>query len=265
MISAEIFRPIVFAWVVVVGAAIGSFLNVVIYRVPRGFLVALPSRSACRECKRKLAWFENIPVLSYLFLRAKCKVCGSAISARYPLVEVMTATLFLAVYEHKGLGLEAIYYWVFCSALVAITFIDLDFRIIPDVISLPLLVLGIAMSPFIPSLGLKSSIIGAAAGGFGLWAMAWAYQKVTGREGMGFGDVKLLAMIGAFLGPQGALGSVLVSSIVGSIVGIVIIVIQRKNLKLALPYGPFLAVGALVCLFWGDELAIRLYPHLLYE
>lgn len=255
-------RPLVLAWVIFAGACIGSFLNVVIYRLPRGFLVSLPSRSACRSCRRKLEWYENVPVLSWALLRARCRTCRSPIPARYPLVEMMTAALFLAVFLRKGATFELAYYCAFCAALVAVTFIDLDFRIIPDRISLPMTALGIAASALVPSLGFARSAAGAAAGGLGLWFLAWAYERAAGREGMGFGDVKLLAMIGAFLGPGGALATLVISSMVGSVVGLVIMVVQRKNLKLALPYGPFLAIGALAYLFWGDFLTLRFYPGL---
>ncbi len=249
------------AWFAFVGAVVGSFLNVVIYRLPLGFHLTLPSRSACRICKRKLAWYENVPVLSYLALRARCRTCASPISLRYPLVEVTTAALFVAVFGYQGVSFAALYYSAFCAALIAITFIDLDHRIIPDLISLPFIAIGVLGSLAVPSLGLINSLLGAAGGGFGFWFMAWAYEKVSGREGLGFGDVKLLAMIGAFLGPKGALGTVLLSSVVGSVVGIVIMIVQKKNLKLALPYGPFLALGAFAYLFWGDYFLLRIYPQ----
>lgn len=255
-------RAVFVGWVAFCGLVIGSFLNVVIYRVPLGFRVSLPSRSACRRCKRKLAWFENLPVLSYLVLRGRCRGCGQSISPRYPLVEIMTAALFVAVFGRKGLSFSALYYCIFCAALVAITFIDLDHRIIPDVISIPLTIVGVAASFGVPELGFVDSAIGAAAAGLGLWLMATGYERATGREGMGFGDVKLLAMIGAFLGPWGALGTVIISSIVGSVIGITIMIAQRKNLKLALPYGPFLAIGALTWLFWGDTIALHIYPRM---
>ena len=261
MILAASFRPVLLAWFAAAGLAVGSFLNVVIYRVPLGFFVSLPSRSACRKCKRRLAWYENIPVFSYLALRARCRTCASPISARYPLVEIMTSALFVAVFGYYGATFATLYYSAFCAALVAITFIDLDHRIIPDVISFPFIAIGLLGSLAVPGLGIANSAMGAAAGGFGFWFMAWGYQKISGREGLGFGDVKLLAMIGAFLGPRGALGTVLLSSIVGSVVGIVIMIVQKKNLKLALPFGPFLALGAFVYLFWGDYLALRIYPQ----
>jgi leader peptidase (prepilin peptidase)/N-methyltransferase len=256
MTTASLFTPLA----AITGAAIGSFLNVVIYRLPHGFHLGLPSRSACPKCKRRLRWYENIPILSYLVLRGRCAGCSSLVSLRYPLVEVLTALLFVAVYKYFGISLSTLYYWVFVAALLAITFIDLDHRIIPDAISLPLAALGVAGSFLIPQLGILSSVLGVLLGGGLFWFMGWAYEKATGREGLGFGDVKMLAMIGAFLGPKGTIGTILISSVSGSIVGLVLMIAHKKNLKLAIPYGPFLALGALIYLFWGDDLVFRFYP-----
>jgi leader peptidase (prepilin peptidase)/N-methyltransferase len=253
-------RGILIAWVAIFGAAAGSFLNVVIYRLPRGFSVRRPSRSACPSCGRKLLWRENVPLLSYLFLRGRCGGCGTKISPRYPLVESMTAALFVAVFLHFELTFATLYYCAFIAALVAVTFIDLDFRLIPDAISFPGLAVGVFFSPFVPGLGILSSLEGVAVGGGFFFAMRFLYERFTNREGIGLGDVKLLAMIGAFLGVGGAIATVMISSIVGSIVGLTIAAIQKKNLKLALPYGPFLTVGALAWLFWGDVILARFYP-----
>lgn len=246
-------------WSVVLGASVGSFLNVVIYRLPNGFRLSLPSRSACMKCGRKLRWYDNIPVVSYVFLRGRCAGCGKSFSIRYPIVEIMTAVMFLAVARYFGATLTTLYYWAFVSALIAITFIDLDHRIIPDAISLPGIALGFLFSFMAPHLGYLSSFLGALAGGGSFWLLAWAYEKYTGREGLGFGDVKMLAMIGAFLGPHGVVGAIVISSLLGSVVGIVIMLVQRRDLKLSVPYGPFLAIGALTYLFWGDYLALRFY------
>jgi leader peptidase (prepilin peptidase)/N-methyltransferase len=248
-------------WSFVLGAAIGSFLNVVIYRLPNGFRLTLPSRSVCMKCKTRLSVFDNIPILGYLLLRGRCRYCNTIYSARYPLVEVLTASLFYAVYKYFGIAAATPYYWWFVAALVAITFIDLDHRIVPDLISLPGIVLGLTFSFTAPDLGIYRSGIGAAVGGGIFWLMGWTYERLTGREGLGFGDVKMIAMIGAFLGPQGVMGTIVISSMIGSIVGVVIMVVQKKDLKLAVPYGPFLAIGALAYLFWGDYFALRFYPH----
>lgn len=250
------------AWFAVMGAAVGSFLNVVIYRLPRGFRLGLPSRSICPVCGHKISWVENIPIFSYAFLGGRCRICRARISARYPLVELLGALLFVSLYRFFGLSFTTAYYAVFVSALLAITFIDIDFRIIPDAISLPLAVAGLALSPAIPSLGLKMSAIGAASGGLFLWGLGAGYEKLTGREGLGLGDVKLLGMIGAFLGPGGVIAAIVVSSLLGSVVGLALVLIQKKSLKLAIPYGPFLAIGALVALFWGDYIGLKFYPVL---
>lgn len=171
----------------------------------------------------------------------------------------MTALMFVAVYSYYDLSFESFFYCIFVAALLAITFIDIDHRIIPDVISLPGIFVGILGSFFGSKVGPLASIAGAAGGALSFWLLAFIYEKLTGREGLGFGDVKLLGMVGAFLGPTGAFATVLLSSMVGSIVGLTIMVARRENLKLALPYGPFLAVGAIIYLFWGDYIAIGLY------
>ena len=255
-------EPVLGVWTFLVGLAIGSFLNVVIYRIPRGYLLTLPRRSVCTTCQRQLTWAENIPVLSYIFLRGCCRGCGNRISLRYPTVEILCGALFFAVYRVFGFSPSLIFYWVYVAGLLAVTFIDLDFQIIPDRISLGGIVIGILASPYIRELGLSSSILGALLGGGFFWAMGFLYEKIRGREGLGFGDVKLLAMIGAFQGPSGVLGTVILSSLVGSVVGVFLMIVQKKTLKTAIPYGPFLAIGALTTLFWGDFLAYQFYPQL---
>lgn len=247
-------------WFSLFGLVVGSFLNVVIYRVPRGFALGLPSRSACPSCGRRLAWLENVPVLSYLCLRGRCAGCGTPIGARYPLVEMMTAVLFFAVYRHFGLTFTALYYCAFAAALLAVTFIDLDFRIIPDRISIGGAALALLASFWVEDLGIVKSAMGAAIGAGFVFSLAWAYNKLTNREGMGLGDVKLLAFIGAALGPKGAIGTIILSSFVGSIVGLILIAVYRRDLRMAVPFGPFLAIGALIFLFWGDSITLTLYP-----
>ncbi|MEW6056513.1 MAG: A24 family peptidase [Bdellovibrionota bacterium] len=248
-------------WFSVLGACVGSFLNVVIFRIPRGYKIGLPSRSICTRCRRRIRWYENIPVLSYLALRGRCHGCGAGISRRYPFVECVTALLFAGVYAHFGVTLATLYYCGFVAALVAVTFIDIDFRIIPDVISIPGVVIGLAGSLSVGRVSFSDAATGALFGGGFFWALGWAYEKYSGREGLGFGDVKLIAMIGAFLGLKGSMVTIVLSSLIGSIFGVAIMIIQRKNLKLAIPYGPFLALGALLYLFWGDSISLRLYPQ----
>jgi len=190
----------------------------------------------------------------------QCRSCGTKISPRYPIVELITASLFLAVYRHYGISWVTPFYFWFVAALIAITFIDLDHRIIPDVISFPGVAIGLIASLISPELSFVSGILGALFGGGVFWLLGFLYEKYSGREGLGFGDVKLLAMIGAFHGPMGVFGTILVSSVLGSVVGLILVFAQRKSIKTAIPFGPFLAIGALMFLFWGDYLAVRLYP-----
>jgi leader peptidase (prepilin peptidase)/N-methyltransferase len=246
-------------FVTLFGLLIGSFLNVVIARLPdRKSLVRPPSR--CPKCGYSLRWYDNVPVLSYLFLWGKCRSCRAPITIRYPVVELLTALLFLAVKIRFGLSfLLCMRDLPFVAILIAITFIDLETRLIPDPLSLGGLVLGLATAYFTPSLGLLSSIEGAALG-FGLfYAIAWYYQWRTGRAGMGGGDIKFLAMLGAFLGPLGVLTTIFVSSVLGTILGLTYAWISRKQsggegslMKVSLPYGPFLVVGALYTYLLGD-------------
>ncbi len=235
------------AIVILLGLIFGSFLNVVIARLPHGKSVVKP-RSACPKCSTPIAWYDNFPVLSYLILRGKCRKCSNPISFRYVMVELITALLFIAVKQRFGLG------WLLLARdfpliliLVAVTFIDLEHRIIPDELSLGGLVLGLATSWWVPGLGLISSVIGAALGFIMFYAVAWFYQWRTGSSGLGGGDIKLLAMLGAFLGPMGVMVTVLVSSILGSVIGIAWALMSRQKsvMKVSIPYGPFLVIGGL--------------------
>lgn len=238
------------------GLIIGSFLNVVIHRLPRGKSVVRPG-SSCPSCRKKIKWYDNFPVFSYLALRGRCRHCRHTISIRYPLVELITALLFFAVFEKFGWGpLLFVRDWPFVAGLIAVAFIDLDHRIIPDEISLGGLVLGLITAGWVPGLGWVPSILGAALG-FGLfYGFAWLYEKITGRSGLGGGDIKLLAMLGAFLGSAGVFYTVLLSSVLGSIVGIswALIAKQGRVMTVAIPYGPFLVVAALMYYFWGDQI-----------
>jgi leader peptidase (prepilin peptidase)/N-methyltransferase len=246
-------------WVALLGLVIGSFLNVVIARLPeRRSLIHPPS--SCPSCSHRIRWYENIPVVSYLVLRGKCSGCATPISWRYPLVELLTAFLFLvAALRFGATPLLFLRDLPFLAILVAVTFIDLETRLIPDPLSLGGLVLGLATSAFTPSLGFLSSLIGAASGFILFYAVAWYYQKRTGRSGMGGGDIKLLAMLGAFLGPEGVFTTVFVSSVFGTLIGLSYAWFSRRKnggegslLKVALPYGPFLVLGALYAYFLGD-------------
>jgi len=235
------------------GAAVGSFLNVCIYRLPAGeSIVSPPSR--CPACGARIRPWHNIPILGWLILRGKCRDCGAPISPRYPFVELLNGLLTLALFLKFGPSPTFLVLFVFCSALVAITFIDLDHQIIPDVISLPGIVVGFACSFVLPWLGWKSSLMGIVAGGGSLLLVAWLYELFTKKEGMGGGDIKLLAMMGAFLGWRSVPFIIFASSLIGSVIGVTLMLIQKKDGKLAIPFGPFLAAGAVLYIFYGKAI-----------
>jgi leader peptidase (prepilin peptidase)/N-methyltransferase len=236
------------------GSAMGSFANVLIHRLPQGQSVVKPG-SRCPSCGASIRWYDNIPILSYMVLRARCRSCGAAISMRYPVVEALTGLLFAGLVWRTGIGLSTLILALFCWALVVITFIDLDHRIIPDVISLPGTVLGLAASLLHGFPKPMDSVIGVAAGGGFLFLVLFAYEKIMKDEGMGMGDVKLLGMIGAFLGWQALPVTILVSSLTGTVVGVVYATIKGESVrKFPVPFGPFLALGAIVHLFFGVEM-----------
>lgn len=239
------------------GAATGSFLNVVIYRLPAGESVVWP-RSHCLRCGRVIPWYDNIPVLSWIVLRGRCRECKEPFSVRYPMVELLTALLLLSLSLRFGWNLALLFAFYFACSLLVVTYIDLDHRIIPDRITLPGIAVGLLLALVAPAearLGaVQQWLLGVLVGGGILWAVAWAYAALTGREGMGGGDIKLLAMIGAFLGWQGVLLTLLLASFIGSLVGVVWMVVRGTDSKLAIPFGPFLALGALVALFWGERI-----------
>jgi leader peptidase (prepilin peptidase)/N-methyltransferase len=237
----------------VLGAVIGSFLNVCIYRIPAGKSIVSPP-SSCPNCGHRIRCYENVPILSYLFLGGKCSSCKKKISPRYPLIEAFTGLLFVAVIYAFGFSLATPVYWLFVAALVVITFIDLDHQIIPDVISLPGIPIGFACSFYIPWLSWSDSLLGILVGGGILLAIAWLYEVIAKREGMGGGDIKLLAMLGAFLGWKAILPVVFLSSLLGTLVGVPLMLLQKGDTKFAIPFGPFLAASAIVYLFWGAAL-----------
>lgn len=243
------------------GAATGSFLNVAIYRLPRGESVVAP-RSHCTSCQRVIPWYDNIPVLSWILLRGRCRGCQAPFSIRYPIVEALTGVMLLALTLQFGWNVWLPFWFYFACSLLVVTYIDLDRRIIPDRVTLPGIAVGLGLAltfayyapPELRWLQVKAWAIGTLVGGGILWTVAWAYERVTGNEGMGGGDIKLLAMIGAFLGWQGVLLSLLLASFIGSIVGVAWMLARGADSKLAIPFGPFLSVGALVSLFWGDSI-----------
>ena len=235
------------------GCCIGSFLNVCIYRLPQGLSIVSP-RSFCPECRASVRGYDNIPLLSYLLLRGKCRSCGAKISWRYPLVEALTGAFAVALYLQFGLTGSFFAFFAFVAALVVITFIDLDHRIIPDVISLPGIGIGFLLSFFLPNPSVTESLIGLLAGGGSLYLVAVGYQALTKREGMGGGDVKLLAMIGAWLGWKAVLFTLFFASLTGTLIGGGAMLIQKQGRHYVIPFVPFLAFAALAYLFFGPQL-----------
>lgn len=233
-----------------VGLVIGSFLNVCIHRLPRRESVVWPA-SRCATCKRELSWYENVPVLSWTVLRGRCRTCGERISAMYPAVEVVTGAVFVAAGLFYGWTPLLAARLLFACAMIVLFVIDLQHRILPNVITVPGIVVGVGLSVVLPP-GPVSSLIGAVAGGGVLWAIGEAYYWWRGVDGLGMGDVKMLAMIGAFLGWQQMLVTLIFASLSGSLAGAAMIATRRGDMKAALPFGTFLAVGALVAAVAGD-------------
>jgi len=235
------------------GLVIGSFLNVCIHRLPSSQSIVHP-RSRCPQCGHLIRVYDNIPVLSYLILRGRCRDCGARISLRYPVVELLSGAFAAMAVARFGLGWQALLMYALIAAFLVITFIDLDHRIIPDVITLPGIPIGLAASFGPGMISPLEALLGILAGGGSLFLVAWGYQLVTQREGMGGGDIKLLAMIGAFIGWKGVLLTIFIASLTGTLAGMALIFRRRGDMKLAVPFGPFLAVGAIAYLFMGPEL-----------
>ena len=238
----------------------GSFFNVCILRIPADQSVVF-DHSRCPNCLTALKWYMNIPVLSYLFLRAKCATCKTRISIQYPLVELLSGVLFVWLFFNFGWSLRFLLYGVFCAALLVISVIDLYHQIIPDELSLPGIVLGFMAALILPDVTWQESLLGIVCGGGIFLLVAYGYEKIAGREGLGGGDVKLLAMIGAWLGYQSILIVVIISSFLGAAIGITLMMIKGKDFKMAIPFGPFLAVAAFLYLFWGDIFRAVLFPN----
>jgi len=237
----------------ILGAVVGSFLNVCICRLPRDESIVSPP-SHCPNCSCGIRWYDNIPLISYLLLRGKCRGCGTRISPQYPLVELLNGLLTLALFLRFGPTFFFLVLFLFCSALVVITFIDLEHQIIPDEISLPGILLGFLFSFFLPGHTWLNSLIGILLGGGSLLLIASGYHWLTGKEGMGGGDIKLLAMMGAFLGWKAIPFIIFASSLVGSVIGISLMFIKKKDSKLAIPFGPYLAFAAILYIFYGRPL-----------
>lgn len=238
------------------GSAVGSFLNVCIYRIPRNISIIFPA-SRCPSCNTPIRPLDNIPVFSYLFLGGKCRVCKAKIAFRYPLVEFLNASLYALVVWRYGPAWDAVVYCIFCSALVVITFIDLDFQIIPDRITLPGLPIALIAGAFLlpdpfmrySALGVRDSVIGFLAGG-GLFYLV----ALVSRGGMGGGDIKMMAMVGSLTGWKSVLLTTFLGSLTGSLVGLFLMIFRGKGRKTKIPFGPFLALGSLLTLFLGQEI-----------
>jgi leader peptidase (prepilin peptidase)/N-methyltransferase len=235
------------------GLCIGSFLNVCIYRLPLQASIVKP-RSKCPRCDTPIAFYDNIPILSYFLLRGRCRNCQAPIGIRYPLVELLTGVLTLCVFNFFGPTPTGIVYFLLVTTLITITFIDIDHRIIPDKITLPGIPLFFLASLFLPHISILNSLLGIVIGGGSLYMVALGYHLIAGQEGMGGGDIKLLAMIGAVVGWQGILFTIFAGSLIGCVVGLLLMLKNRKGMKLAVPFGPFLSLGAVLYLFYGPFL-----------
>ncbi len=263
------------------GLMVGSFLNVVIYRMPKmmeqewhnnclelqgkatpsqaPFSLSQP-RSACPNCGHKISALENIPIISYLALMGKCRGCKTPISARYPLIEALTGALIGLISWKFGASSATIFAWLFTFALIALTFIDFDTQLLPDDITLPLLWLGLLFNLNFGFTDLKSAVIGAVAGYLILWSVYWLFKHITGKEGMGYGDFKLLAAIGAWFGWELLPAVILLSSTLAAIIGIALIVLKKRVKEEAMPFGPFLAIAGIVALFFEQQLTTIYLP-----
>ena len=235
------------------GALIGSFLNVCIYRLPRQESIAWPG-SHCPKCSHHIAWYDNIPILSYFALAGRCRHCAVRIPFRYPLVEILNALGYVGLLWFFGLSWTAAAYGLLYSALLVVAGTDLSHKIIPNAVTFPGIMVGLVSASTILPLGFLNSVLGILIGGGILWFLAWASPYLFGKEGMGGGDIKLLAMIGAFLGWKPALMTIMVGSFLGSLVGVTLIAAQVIKREDYIPFGPFLVCGALVALFFGQPL-----------
>lgn len=243
------------------GACIGSFLNVCIYRIPAGVSIVHPG-SSCPHCKSTIHFYDNIPILSWLLLMGRCRHCKASIALRYPFIEFLSGLFALACVAVFGPTLHGLLVFIFVATLIVVTFIDLDHRIIPDVITLPGIPIFFILAFAIPTVTWLEGAIGILIGGGSLFAVAWLYHTMTNREGMGGGDIKLLAMMGAVIGWKGVLFTIFAASAIGTVVGLLTMIKSSKGMRLAIPFGPFLATGAIIYLFFGKAI-IYWYTNLL--
>lgn len=250
------------AWFFIIGTLLGSFGNVVIYRLPAGKSVVQP-RSHCQSCGKTIPMYHNIPILSWLFLRGKCFSCGAHFSFRYPIVELLMGTLFFLLYQSFGLQWLTLEYGFFIFGLVVVSFIDFDHFILPDVFTIGGTLIGLLGAALNPERDMVDSLLGVLMGGGFLWLIAYLYWMFRKEEGMGGGDIKLLAWIGAVLGWKSIPFVIFTSSIIGSIVGLLVMLRAKGNLKTAIPFGPYLALGALIYLFADTDLS-QWYTRLLF-
>jgi len=242
------------------GACIGSFLNVCIFRIPENRSIVFPG-SFCPICKKNIPFYCNIPILSYLFLQGKCKQCKAPISIRYPLIEFITGIFPVFLFFKFGLTLPLFFWFSFICVLIVISLIDFDHQIIPDIISIPGIFIFASSAFFIPEMSFKGSLIGVFTGGGILYTIAFLYFKLRKAQGMGGGDIKLLAMIGAATGIKGVIFTIFTGSFLGTCAGIwALIFIKGSNRQLKIPFGPYLSSGAILYIFFGESL-IQWYLH----
>ncbi|HEY6973188.1 MAG TPA: prepilin peptidase [Nitrospiraceae bacterium] len=238
-----------------IGVIVGSFLNVCIYRLPRHEWIIWPG-SHCPSCGKPIAWYDNVPLISYLLLLGRCRSCRAPISLRYPIVEAANAAGYLAILWHFGLNGTSVLYAGLYSALIVVTGTDLSHKIIPNVITYPGIIVGLLGAVTVLPVGIVNSLLGIAVGGGLLWILAWASPYMFGKEGMGGGDIKLLAMIGAFLGWKPALLTIMIGSLIGSVIGIGLMVARIIKRDEHIPFGPFLVVGAVLSMFFAQPLLV---------
>jgi leader peptidase (prepilin peptidase) / N-methyltransferase len=240
-------------FVFLIGAIVGSFLNVCIYRLPRHESIVFPA-SHCPHCGKPIKFYDNIPLLSYVILRGKCRNCKQNISGRYPIIETISGLLAIAIVIKYGLTLHSLLLLLLVFSLIIVTFVDLDFQIIPDILSIPGIMAGIGASFFMPTISWIDSILGILAGGGFLFIIAVAYKWLTNRDGMGGGDIKLLAMVGAWLGWKAIPFILLISSFIGALIGSISLLLAKKSLRYKIPFGPFISIAAVIYLFFGPEI-----------